>query len=450
MPIPMSAAKGIIWPALTNPDNSLLLSLIYQLEQSQWWSKEQLEAQQMLQISQLLAYAYQTIPFYQKRLGILLEISDRLLNFDDFRQIPILTRQDLQEHGKEMISGEIPESHLPTGKGQTSGSTGKPITFCSTRVTGVFYRALNLRSHLWHQRNLRGKLAAIRVPRAKLKGKKDKNQVKLWADVFASGPIVELDSGKTIKQQLTWLQQENPDHLLTYPSNLLALAKRSRELEIKLPKLRELSTFGEVLTPEVRKVCREIWDLPIVDVYSCQEIGALALQCPEHEHYHIQSENVIVEVLDSNNQPCQPGQIGRVVLTDIHNYAMPLIRYEIGDYAEVGEPCPCGRGLPVLRQILGRTRNMLMLPSGEMRWPAFILYEWAKLGPIRQIQAIQRSLEEIEIKMVVSHPLTQEQEKCLYAKVAEDFDHQFQIKFNYVDKIPRSASGKYEDFLSTV
>lgn len=450
MSIPISSAKGIIWPALTNPANSLILSLLYQLEESQWWSPEKLEEQQMLQMLPLLAHAYQTIPFYQKRLGILLEIKDRMLNFDDFRQIPTLTRQDLQKHGKEMISTAIPESHLPIGESKTSGSTGTPVSFRGTKVTGVFYRVLNLRSHLWHKRNLTGKLAAIRVSRQKLQQKSEKNIIKRWVDVFPSGVIVELDSGKPLTEQLTWLQKENPDHLLTYPSNLLALAKKAQELNIKLPKLQELSTFGEVITPEIRKVCREVWNLSVVDIYSCQEMGVLALQCPETENYHIQSENVIVEVLNDNNQPCQPGEIGKLVITDIHNYAMPLIRYEIGDYAEVGETCSCGRGLPVLRQILGRTRNMIMLPSGQMSWPSFILYKWAVLGPINQIQVIQRSIKEIEFKMVVSRPMTTEEEESLRQQVCQDFGYELELKFKYVEEIPRSANGKYEDFISEV
>ena len=84
-------------------------------------------------------------------------------------------------------------------------------------------------------------------------------------------------------------------------------------------------------------------------MYSCEEAGYIALQCPQAEHYHCQSESVLVEVLDDEGRPCTPGQVGKVVLTALHNFAMPLIRYENQDYAEVGPPCACGRGLPVKR-----------------------------------------------------------------------------------------------------
>ena len=103
-------------------------------------------------------------------------------------------------------------------------------------------------------------------------------------------------------------------------------------------------------------------------MYSAAEAGYLALQCPQQEHYHIQSESALVEVLDEAGNPCRPGETGTMVVTPLHNFAMPLIRYAIGDIAEVGAPCACGRGLPVLARLLGRVRQMLVLPSGARRY----------------------------------------------------------------------------------
>jgi phenylacetate-coenzyme A ligase PaaK-like adenylate-forming protein len=96
------------------------------------------------------------------------------------------------------------------------------------------------------------------------------------------------------------------------------------------------------------------WDVPLTDLYAADEAGCIALQCPDHEHYHVQSESVLVEVLDVEGRACAPGAVGRVVVTTLQNFAMPLVRYDIGDVAEAGDPCPCGRGLPVLRRIARR------------------------------------------------------------------------------------------------
>ena len=126
-----------------------------------------------------------------------------------------------------------------------------------------------------------------------------------------------------------------------------------------------MRTFGEILEPVCRATCQQVFGVKVVDMYSSQEVGYIALQCPEHEHYHVQAENLLVEVLAEDGRGCGPGEVGRVVVTTLHNFAMPLLRYDIGDYAEVGASCPCGRGLGVLTRILGRQRNLLVLPDGR-------------------------------------------------------------------------------------
>ncbi|MEE8213348.1 MAG: phenylacetate--CoA ligase family protein, partial [Alphaproteobacteria bacterium] len=167
-------------------------------------------------------------------------------------------------------------------------------------------------------------------------------------------------------------------------------------------------------------------------------------------HYHVQSENVLVEILDKDGKPCPPGEVGRLVVTDFHNFATPLIRYEIGDYAEAGEPCSCGRGLPVLRRILGRVRNIATLPSGEKFWPRFYSDDLAGIAPVRQVQLVQRSVHDIDVRLVVARALTGDEEERLKSVILEYLGHPFTLRFTYVDEIPRSASGKYEDFLSVI
>jgi phenylacetate-CoA ligase len=115
-----------------------------------------------------------------------------------------------------------------------------------------------------------------------------------------------------------------------------------------------VQSLGGGLSAEARNACREAWGVPLAHIYRAEEVGPLALQCPEHEHFHVQSEQALVEVLDAQGMACAPGETGRVVATPLNNFAMPLIRYEVGETAEVGAPCACGRGLPVLTRIMDR------------------------------------------------------------------------------------------------
>jgi phenylacetate-CoA ligase len=189
----------------------------------------------------------------------------------------------------------------------------------------------------------------------------------------------------------------------------------------------------------------------VVDLYSSQEVGIIAAQCPESGLYHVMSEGVIVEVLNENGMPCLPGQIGSVVVTDLHNFATPLVRYGIGDYAEVGPACPCGRGLPTLKRIVGRERNMVLKPDGGRHWPLLGAHDFQAVAPIRQYQAIQRSLELIEIRLVADTPLNVAQEQQLSTLIHQALGYPFRLQFVYFkDEIPRSPGGKFEEFICQV
>ncbi len=448
--IPSTGHSGIAWPALPSPADAALLALIYQFEQSEWWSPETLLAAQLGQLEGLLAHAARTVPFYRGRLQAAVDRGAGRLTLKTWRQLPILRRQDIQEAGAALISRDIPRAHGSARDISTSGSTGRPITVKNTEITRLFNRAVNLRYHLWHDRDFSATVASIRVldrnaAKAAAAGKRAR-----WAYGYPSGPMVLFDVTRPVSEQLAWLERQNPDYLLTYPSNLAALLRRSQETGVRPANLREAITLSEVLDPAVRAACKRVWKVPVTDSYSTQEFGMIALQCPEHPHYHVQAESALVEVLGPGGAPCAPGETGRLVVTPLNNFATPLIRYEVGDYAEVGEACSCGRGLPVLNRILGRVRNMATLPSGETFWPRFYSDDLAKVAPIRQAQLVQRSVHDIDVRLVVARALTAEEEERLKSVILRYLGHPFRLGFTYMDEIPRSASGKYEDFLSLI
>jgi phenylacetate-CoA ligase len=253
-----------------------------------------------------------------------------------------------------------------------------------------------------------------------------------------------------VDTQLDWLEREQPHYLLCYPSTLVELASRSLVRGLRMPWLREVTTISEVLPADARELCRQAWGVPVTDIYSSQEVGQIALQCPECTHYHVQSEAVLVEVLNDTGQPCGAGELGRVVVTTLHNYAMPLVRYEIGDYAEPGSRCTCGRGLPVLQRVAGRARNLLVLADGRRYWPRLGSRMFVEVAPVLQAQYIQKDFDLIEVKLVVPQPLGMEQEERLRRMILEGLPAGMRITFSYCDRIFRGAGGKYEDFVSEI
>ncbi len=444
-----SAVAGIAWPALPGPGVARRLALIQQLEQSQWWRPEVLRGWQYRQLGRLCTHALKTVPFYSERLRAAGLRAGQTLSPEIWAQIPLLTREDIQDAGDALLSTKIPAGHGRNAKITTSGSTGKPVTVVKTALGQLLWETVTLRNHIWQGRDLSKKLAAIRSLAAGKASYPRGSRGRSWgggaAAAFTTGPAAVLNVSTSIAKQALWLERQNPDYLLTMPTNLLDLAKTCIDAGIKLPRLRDVGTLGGVLMPQVRAACRAAWDVPVIDMYSAQEVGYIALQCPEHEHYHVQSETCLVEILDSGDRPCQPGDMGRVVVTSLHSFAMPLLRYDLGDYAVAGEACTCGRGLPVLRRIVGRTRNLLILPNGERISPTFIS-AWYEGLPVRQFQVIQRTRRDLEFRIVPSRAFTAAEEQRVKDLIAERLGPGFQVVLSYHDEIPRGQGGKFEDF----
>ena len=360
-------------------------------------------------------------------------------------RLPLLTRSDLRDRFDALTSSKCPPEHGRIGKQSTTGSTGAAVSFLTTTVTELYWRVFTLREHLWHRRDLNRKLAVVRhlstLDRAT-------NWGVATAGLVATGPAVANSIHTDAADILTWLEAERPAYFHTHPSLLHTLARLSIRQNVRLEGLLEVRTFAEALAPDLRDLCREAWGVPLTDIYSTNDAGYVALQCPEHTHYHVQAEGLFVEVLDAQGNPCGPGEVGRVVLTTLQNYAMPLVRYDIGDYAEVGPPCPCGRGLPVLNRIVGRVRNMFVTADGKSFWPSFGHLRLSEILPVRQFQFVQKTTTLVEGRFVTDRPLDDNEEATLREHVTSKMPPGIELRVTYCDRIERSAGGKYEDYVS--
>jgi phenylacetate-CoA ligase len=440
-----SAVPGIAWPTVPDYGRAAVLALLHQLDQSQWLPAERLEAEQLRQLDALLRHAWETVPFYRQSWASSYDGS-MALSLEKFAGLPTLTRLALQESYEALKSRSFPGAHGRAAESRSSGSTGMPVRILKTEITGLFWNALTLRDHVWHGRDLSRKLAVIR----RKTGGRAPNWGAATAGLVHTGECVMRDVDTDVEAQLDWLVSEQPGYLLTYPSLAAELAKASLRRGVRLPGLLEVRTLAEGLGPDVRALCREAWGVALVDFYSAEEVGYIALQCPRHEHYHVQAESLLVEVLDERGEPCLPGQVGRVVVTDLHNFALPLIRYDIGDYAEVGAPCDCGRGLPVLSRIAGRVRNMLVTAGGKRFWPPLGSRKFIEVAPVLQHQIAQKDYDLLEARLVTAQLLDASQEERLRQMILAGMPAGMRLVFRYCDSIPRGAGGKFEDFVCEV
>jgi phenylacetate-CoA ligase len=216
------------------------------------------------------------------------------------------------------------------------------------------------------------------------------------------------------------------------------------------PPLKGIMCHGEVIKPDHREIARRVFGLELFASYGAREIGTIALQCPEHAHYHVQAEVTLVEVLDDEGRPCAPGETGTVVLTPLQGFASPLLRYVIGDRAVAGAPCPCGRPHPVLTQIVGRTRDKVVLPSGARRYCYFSALRFWQFSDIRQFQIVQKTFHDLEVRVVARRPLTDDVKSEVARRIKASTSEHFSVAFTYHDSIPLPPGGKFQDLVCEV
>lgn len=414
------------------------------LNASERLSPEELLRHQLLRAEVLVDHAARTVPLYETRFRRFL---GRPLTIDRFRELPLLTRADLRDRASELSSREPPSGHHVVRETRSSGSTGVPVVVQVDGVSETVRRVLTIRDHAWHRRDLTAKLASIRAVDG---GTPNAPRDRRWSHHPRSGVQVVLDVSTPITTQLAWLVREAPTYLATYATNAAALIALAEQKGVSLPSLREIGTLAEILPEGTREACARVFGVPLCDGYSASEVGYIAFECAEARRYHVQAEHLLLEVLRPDGSPCAPGETGRVVLTALHAFAMPLVRYELGDFATVGEPCPCGRGLPVLERIVGRVRNMMVLPDGGRYWPRFGSLVLHEVAPLKQFRLVQKSVTHLELELVAHRPLREEEEARVKAIVLATLDHPFELALRHAEEIPRSAGGKFEDFISEV
>ncbi|MDZ7828890.1 MAG: hypothetical protein U5K33_05190 [Halofilum sp. (in: g-proteobacteria)] len=445
-----SAPQGILSPAVLEPKGAQLVAVLHQLLESERAPAEEVAAARDRQLATLLEHAWNTAPAWRRRLEAAGYQPGTAPDTATWQAIAPLERADLQSGETGFASEAPPASHGSVYRMHSSGSTGSPVETLGTDVTRLFWQAVTLRDHVRHGRDFSRAFAAVRPDRLE-KGQREAH-LPDWGPpvrhVSESGPSAALHSSVPIDEQAAWLRRQQPAYLLSFPSNLRELARELDRTGGPWPELVEIRTAGETVTGTLRGEIREWLGFELADTYSSQEVGVLAQQVPGKASYLVESETMHIDVVHDDGTPCAPGEIGRVLVTSLQNFAFPTIRYAVGDYAEVGEPDPDYPGLPVLNRVVGRWRNMVVSPEGRRWWPSFPVDIWEEAGDVRQFRLEQTAPGAIDVLLVMGEPLTDAMQRQLVGSLHRTLGYPFDLNFRVVEEIPRSPSGKYEDFIS--
>lgn len=419
-------------------------ALVSESEATQWWAPDALAALQAHRLNLVVAHLELHSPQFAGRVRDSGLSCTELTMPGGLQRLAPLSRRRLQS-ADGLYCDSVPTHHGRTYEVRTSGSTGEPVVVRRTEVNGLDWMAATLRNHLWHAHDFQDRFCSIRADLRGITLMRDWGLPVKW--LFKSGPMLGIPITDGLERQIELIRDFKPRFLLIYPSNLAGIVN----LGIRLPSVTHILTVGETLSPQARSDAAALFDATVTDTYSSQELGTIAIQCPKAPLHHVMAENLIVEVLAPDGAACRVGEVGRVVITDIRNFATPIIRYDIGDLAEVGPPCACGRGLPTLSRICGRERNLILMPDGTRHWPLVGFHVFRTIAPVVQYQLIQESRDTVEFRLVTQRSLSRQEESSLAAHVRRALGFAFEIRFTYfAQRIPAGPTGKFEEFVCRV
>lgn len=342
------------------------------LIQNEFRPPQQHERHLAVAVRNIVRFAAESSPYYARLLERRGLKREDIETPADLSKLPPLTKHDLLEYREDLRSRALPVGEHITGQTQSSGTTGRRVTVLHSSGSDGMFQLLRHRNARVHRLDPMATRVDVRqrsdVFSNLAPGQDEPRFVNYgyWRGLgvyFHTGPEFAFPVSRPMDEQVALLKELRPDYAMTFPGVfeewLLANGWHKPVDSIKT-----LIGIGSQLTPSMRARLEESYAAPIHMNYGLNEIGMVAVRCPSGR-YHVHIEHCLVEIADSDGQPCKPGEIGHVLITGFRNFAMPLIRYDTGDLAEVASnPCPCGRTLPSFGEIAGRYRRYAGLPEG--------------------------------------------------------------------------------------
>jgi len=407
-----------------------------------YWSRNKLLDYQNKKLRNILRYAYEFVPFYHAKFRQARIKPDDVKTVDDLSKLPIIRKNEIRANPDSGVSREFKMQNLRALS--TSGSTGKPLRVYVSRDEDGFRKAKHLRANLSCGHNPRDCWVTITSPSHFSEATRLQQILNIYAPKFVS---VFAD----VSQQLSTIEKIKPDILDGYSSSLFMLAKEAKKTGTKSIKPKLIFGGAELIDNASRQFVEKAFNAPFYDQYATIELERMAWQCPAKFGYHIDADALIMQFVDeSGEEEVTEGESGEIVCTSLFNYAMPFIRYAIGDSGiPSDEECPCGRKLPLMKIIEGRKDSLLFLPNGRMLSPRAFTIAVGRFSlnqHIEQYRVTQKRIDHFEIQIVTNENVDR---TVLEKELITHLEKSLNIKANevtfdvrFVEDIPLNKSGK--------
>ena len=433
--------RHIAFPAYHKLKKTKVMKRIDELEKNQWKNPEDLAVLQALKLKRLLNWANNTVPFYRERFNNLGVDVTKLHQPEYFSTISLLTKKDINKNRDKMISTNLNGNKLVPNS--TSGSTGEALYLYYDMRSAAYRRATVIRNEQWLGIRLGDRSAKLWGAPMDLK-KASAIRGRLHGCVNNLMFLSSYDmSDKTLGGYERKLNNFKPKLLTSYPGPLTVFAEYLLKRNRKIPSIKAIISSAETLYPWQKDVIEKAFCCPVYNRYGCREFGDIAQECANREGLHINYDRYVVEILNENIEPAAEGENGEIIITDLDNYGMPLIRYRIGDMASFKKTlCSCGRGLPLLEQVEGRTLDIVRAPNGNRLGGTFWTLLFRSRPGIKSFQVIQERLDEIIIKYVKDSSVANTDLLSFESRIHEQCGGNLNVHFIKVSSVPKTASGK--------
>ncbi|MGA2323253.1 MAG: phenylacetate--CoA ligase family protein [Sedimentisphaerales bacterium] len=395
----------------------------------------------------LLVYAYHNVPYYNEILKQAGVVDNESIRLEGFTDIPVLTKLIIRQQGENLYSKEHKKRR--SYKNTSGGSTGEPVTIIQDKN----YSDRNIANTIYFK-SFGGQ--DIGEKELRLWGSerdlmdKEKLSVRLKNWLFNR---TELNAFKMSKEDMAQfvnkVNRVRPKWIESYVQAAAEFSRFIKENNLSIISPRGVLTSAGTLYPQMQQMIEDVFKCRVFNRYGSREVGSIACSCEKNEGLHVSVWNNYLEILDDNLRPVKPGGVGRIYVTNLNNYSMPLIRYQIGDIGVTAEnpECSCGRKTPLIKGVMGRHMEVFRTKDGKIIPAEFFIHFIGVVyneGYIRKFQVIQKDYDRIVIKAVVGdlQKFNEAKEK-LVNSIRMVMGRDCVVEFELVDEIPFSASGKY-------
>ncbi len=426
------------------------LRYLRDFERSQWLPTGELETLQLRRLKGLLGHAYDQCPFYRERCDRAGFRPNDLHVLADLRALPPLEKREIQNYRDSLVARDWPRGDLIPN--QTGGSTGTPVPFFLCGDRKCSRAAATLRHNRWAGWEVGDKAAVIwGAPRdrptddwrARVRGALLREP--LW-----------LDTGYVTEARLNAfhhaLHQYRPKVIQAYARSAVLFARYLHAQQLDAYRPQAIITSAEVLESSDRDLLEQVFGCRVFNRYGCREVSVVASECDAHSGLHVMAEGLYLEI-ETPTGPAAPGETGSILVTDLLNYAMPLIRYRIGDMGSWADvPCPCGRGLPRLQAVAGRVTDFLVGGDGQLVSGVFLAtYVVAQRPSLGQVQIHQHRPAAVTYRIKPGRDYRHEDDmNYLRCTTRQFLGDRADVDVEVVDDLPTESSGKFLFSRSTV